>query len=371
MIEGSGCFSEISSVDGPVKKTLVVRVAERLRFDMTKDGAEDPVPSCRELSATMGVSLPTAMEALRLLAADGFLTKEDGTSRYQRAIAPSDEPAHSKRRLLVIRSSSGVALDAHSRMRIDRLVMESTASGWTVHEKILSYGPDRRRTDRRWDELVRRFQPTRIVVSSGSPLLAKWLVRTGIDTLFLGGSSGTTGIPTLGVSLSASLRALLPRLLGSGERLISMPVCDYGPEYIEAFRNSFSDAMADAGLPFVPTYHIPATSERGPEALRAMLDKVMKAKPPTTLVFINYLHYMAALGLIRQYGLVPGMTVKVVILWFEEELLWMDPCPAVFRYPREQIWKLMMKWMRKPDDERFKQGAIHIPAEFVPGCGIT
>jgi hypothetical protein len=271
-----------------VKSNLIERVAKHLRARLEQEGAELAVPSCRELATALKVSVPTAMGALRLLAADGFLTRDPRRKRYQLADVAGRESSNPTKRLLVIRSAWNADLDAHSRLRVERLVMEAATTGWTVKEEVLSYGSERRRIDRRWDELIKRFQPSRIVASPGTPLLAKWAASTGVDTLFVGGSAGPLLIPTLGVSMSASLRSLLPRLLERGERLVSMPLCDYGPEFIEAFRRAFSDCLSGAGLPFVPTYHTPATTERGPEALRAMLEMVLKAKPPTTLIFANW-----------------------------------------------------------------------------------
>lgn len=350
---------------------IAEQVARRLAAELAAAPAGAKAPSCRELAQVAKVSLPTAMKALRLLETEGFLERHGARNRFQVAEVSSQRTGNSGQRLLLIRPSWTDDIDGSTRLMVDRILFETSRLGWATDQRMFAYGPERRRPDRRWDEVLRSFQPTRILVVAGTPVIASWAAATGVPTMFLGGTPGNIGIPTLGVSLSANLARLLPGLLAAGERHISLPLCGYGEEFIQALRGRFAKALEAVGLPFVVGYHVPASTARGSAVLAELLQRVISAKPPGTLIFANVRHFMAALGLMERSGMQIGRNVKVALLTHDPILDWMNPQPACFRYPMEEFHRIIFRWLRKPHGPLFSAGLpLHLSADFVGGCGI-
>lgn len=348
------------------------QVADRLAAILSSDATTAKVPSCRELAESANVSVPTAMKALRMLEAQGLLARGGAGSRYQRLTPPDGGPERDAHRLLLVRPSQQEAMDGSTRLVVDRILVEVSKLGWSTEQAILAYGPDRHRPDRRWDTVVKRFQPQRMLVAAGTPLIASWAATTGVPTAFLGGTPGSFRIPTLGVSLSANLARLLPALIADGERHISLPVCGYGVEFFNALRARFEQIFNSFGLPFVASYHVPATTARGRTALTGLLSQVLHARPPGVLIFANARQFLAALGQMEHAGLVMGRNVKVAVLSHDPILDWMEPQPASFRYPLERFHRIIFRWLRNPSGPLFAGGGpIHLKADFTGGCGIT
>lgn len=170
--------------------------------------------------------------------------------------------------------------------------------------------------------------------------------------------------------MSASLRQLLPRLLASGEKHICLPLCGFQEDFIVAFRHAFEHCLSAAGLPYVSSYHTPVTAGFGPDAMRTLLEPVLRARLPTTIIFTSMRYYLSAQQSLYREGLQPGKNIKIAILVNEPDTPWLDPQPAYFRLPMARVQRRIMQWLNSPDSKIFHDGPLRLAADFVPGCGI-
>ena len=347
------------------RRGMVERVVEVLR-GWEVEGRE--VPTCRELSADLEVSVPTALGAMRVLAEEGRLISGSGRRRA-RWSAAGVKVVETPRILVVCPRWLG-NLSMVMRTELDRLHMEANARGWGFHREFWDYGPGQKHAVKRWNEVAERVRPSHVIAVLGSPVLAAWAKRCDLPTLFLGGSPGEHQVPTLGVSLSASVRQILPHLLAAGHSHPCLPLCGYGEDHVVAIRRVFSEVFADAGLSFVPNYHVPVAEGAGMESILGLLRPVLKARLPTAMLFTDSRHYLASLNTLRKAGLFPGENLAAGILGHDVEIEWMDPQPAHFRYPLSRFRRLMLDWLLAPHAPRFQKGLILLPAGFVAGCGI-
>jgi DNA-binding LacI/PurR family transcriptional regulator len=346
------------------RSRLADTVAATIRDEIDRGRISEELPSCRDLAMGLGVSLPTVLVALQQLATEGLLVAGKPRRPYRLTVRPEHGPLSEKRLLILYPRWIG-GLKSVTRDTVDRLHLKCAEEGWDVQIRILDYS-NASRPGRRWDELLGKERPTRLVAVMGTPVLARWAKESGIQALFIGGSPGDSMVPSLGISLSACVRRLLPNLLNRGHRNFCLPICGYTELYVEALRGVCREALEDRGLTFVPAYHAPFRAQGGGEAIRAALRPVFATRPPSALIFTGLKDYLATMGMLHEYRLIPGKDVSITVLTHEDPLDWMDPQPGHFILPSNKLWQLVRNWLKAPAAPRFNAGAILLPATYMP-----
>jgi hypothetical protein len=334
-----------------------------LRHEIREGLLPEVLPSCRDLAGRFGVSTPTVLTALKQLAADGWLVPGKPKRPYRLAVPSARKPVL-ERRLLIL-SSEGIGLHSgYTQAAVKQLVLECTSEDWEVRTQILAY-TNASRPGRRWDLLIGKFRPTHVVAITGTPVLARWLDKHRVPSLFIGGSCGDSNVTVVGVSLSACVRTLLQDWLERGHFYFCLPVCGYPDAFVEAMHRVCREELERRGMAFVPSYHAPSRQHGGGGEIRSVLKQVFATRMPSALIFMKLNDYLGALGLLQSHRLVDSHGFPLAILTHEDAIDWMDPRPAHFVYPYARLWRHLKGWLHSAPGSRFHQSNVRMPAKMV------
>ncbi len=343
------------------------RVVDYFKQQLASGALGAEIPSCRQLAAQLEVSPPTVLQALATLVSEGWL-EPGGARRPYRVVQTQGAGAGDPHRLLLLSPQPLSSCDSYTRGLLEQMIIKCTAEGWEIQTRILDYR-NRRYPARKWDELVRSHRPTRLVVVTGTPAVARWAGRLAIPTFFLGGSPGETGVTTVGVSLSALVRVLLRRLPAAECLHFCLPICGDPEEFATAIHQACREELESRGIPFVPGYHAPFRAAGGPAEVRAAVAPVLARQLPKCFIFKDLADYLAVLGMLTECYRHPAAQPNLVFLTHDVALDWMDPAPACFVYPHAKIWRLIKSWLANPNGSRFNRGNIMLEGIYRPGGG--
>lgn len=356
----------------PVQRPLLLdETVTHLRREIADGTFGEELPACRHLSAALQVSVPTVLAALERLAAEGLLERGKPRRPYRVAAGAAQAAEAGERRCVLLLSSKPLGeFDANSRSAIDRLIETAMRRGWEFQHRMLAYSGVRH-PNRRWDEVLESVRPTHIVALAGTQVLAEWASEHGIPTLFIGGVPGSTSVTAIGVSLRERLEEALDVLIARGHHHISMPVCGVQESLVANIRTAFELKMRARGIPFVPNYHTPAETVRTRDSIRHMLANVIDARMPSAIVFIEWIDFVAAIGLLAEHGLFFGRDVTAVILTYDPQIEWFQPQPAHFVLPLRRLERVLNEWLMNPRAPRFRKGGLMLQhCDFHEGAGL-
>lgn len=344
---------------------MAERVAEWLKRQVGSLPPGSEIPSCRQLAAQLEVSPPTVMQALGMLVSDGVLVP--GQTKRPYRIAHAGRAGREERQTLLLLSPQPLtACNNYTRTMVEQILVKCAADGLDVQTRVLDYR-NRRYPARRWEELIRSHQPTRIMVVTGTPVVARWASGLGVPTLFLGGSPGETSVSTVGVSLSASLRVLLRKLPNDQCLHFCLPICGNPVEFATAIHRVCREELESRGMTFVPGYHSPFRVEGGAAAVRAAITPALSRQRPRLFIFIAFTDFVAVQGMLFANYQRVGALPRLAFLSHDEMIDLLDPAPARFIYPHAKLWNLVKSWLANPDGPRFNRGFILLDGIYHPG----
>jgi len=356
----------------PVKRSLLLEeTVSHLRQAISAGDFPRELPACRTLAKALQVSVPTLLAALEILVAEGLVSRGKPRQPYRltasRAELPVGMDRTDRRCILLISAKPLGEFDSNTRATVDRLIVDSMRRSWEFQHRIVPYG-EARRPSPRWDELLDEIRPTHLVALAGNLVLAEWAEKRGVPTLFIGGVPGETTVTAIGVSLKDRLEQALEMLLAQGHRYITLPICGLQEYFIHTLREVTATALASRGIPFVPTYHTPARVIRSQTGMKSLLPNVLAARAPTALIFVEWIDFVASIGLLAERGLVFGRDVTAVILTHDPQLEWFEPQPAYFRLPVRKLERILGEWLKNPRAPRFRKGGLMLlPCRFHEG----
>lgn len=354
----------------PVKRALLLEdTVAHLRRELHAGSFLDELPSCRELAASLQVSVPTVLAALDQLAEEGILEKGKPRRPYRVAANTSSISPFTveRRRILVISYKPLGEYDSNSRAAVDRIMLDAMRQGWEFQHRIVSYH-GARHPSTRWDDLVDEIRPTQLIALGGTLVLAEWATRRKLPTLFVGGVPGDTPVIAIGVSLKQRLAEALERLLNLGHRHICMPMSGLEDYFVANMHQTFRSCLESRGIPFVPTYHTPLAPRGNRKAAASLISSVIAAREPTAMIFIEWIDFVSAIGQLAEHGLALGRDVVGVILTHDPQLESFYPEPASFRLPLPRLERILGEWMKNPNAPRFRKGGLMLqPSQFHAG----
>lgn len=346
---------------------LIEQVAAHLRAEIASGRLRGNLPGVRLLGATLGVSPPTVLAAVRQLTAEGRLINEGPRKRLRiaRPADPGDSPRSLGRKILFLTPTRladtlPVALEILSRLLLAR-------PQWDIRQFSLASGsgkPNRRR----WEGLIAAERPDQVLVFSGRPEQALWARTLDIPVFFLGGDPGKEKIPILGLRAAEMLAVTLDRLLDLGHRRICLPFCGHPPGLVERQREVFAAKLAERKIPFVPAYHTPASVDESPSLLESLALKVFNTRPPTALLALDWPHLLFLMGFAARRGLRIPEQASLVLLAEERHLPWLTPRPAHFRYPLQRLVNTLVRWIENGTPS--PDARLALPLTFVPADGL-
>ena len=220
-----------------------------------------------------------------------------------------------------------------------------------------------------WERLLELEQPDRMLILEGTVDIANWAAGRHVPTVFLGGTPGDTGIPMLGVHAGAAIREILTELIGMGHQRICLPVFARNEGFETGLRRVIGEVFAEAGLPFVPSYHVPALTATDPEIVWSVMAQLMVPTPPTALIFFMWDEFLAAQCFLNARGLrIPG-DVSVVLLGGGEFNQWYRPKLTHFIYPTMRAAEQVARWFE--DGPPSGKTTVSLPLKLVPGDSVA
>lgn len=354
----------------PVKRALLSdETCVHLRQEIAAGTFVGELPSCRELALSLQVSVPTILTVLDQLASEGVIEKGKPRRPYRvvENAALSFPPLHERRRILVISYKPLGEYDSNSRAAVDRIMLDAMRQGWEFQHRIVAYHGSKQ-PSARWDDLIDEIRPTQLIALGGTLVLAEWAARRNIPTLFVGGVPGETPVVAIGVSLKQRLAEALERLLDLGHRHICMPMTGLEDYFVAKMHQTLRASLEQRGIPFVPTYHAPLAPRGNRKAATSLISSVIAAREPTAMIFIEWIDFISAVGLLAEHGLTLGRDVVGVILTHDPQLESFHPEPASFRLPLQRLERTLSEWMKNPNAPRFRKGGLMLqPSQFHEG----
>lgn len=367
---------EAARVDPIQKRRLSAEVAEALGQRIGSGALKEKLPGVRLLARSLGVSVPTVCEALRLLEIQGLLDSGGTRRRWRVKQEPPTKPSPGRQsgaaaktknrsgRLLFI-SSQPLNNERHSGVEVLAELLDLiSVKGWELMHRVVDF-TTARQPRKSWDEVLEIARPDAIVALGGTPVLAKWTVERQIRTLFLGGDPGDSGVPMLAVKVSTMLRHALDHLLGLGHRRILMPLCGRSPKFVAVCRKTAAEAMSGgAGRP--EKIVIAETAYAGPEVTVNLLRGQWKTDPPDALILLDWREFVAASCYFKERGIEIPRDLSVVILSQNTVMDWHSPRISHFEHPAKQMARMVSKWLADGTTKLGEGATMEVHARWVP-----
>lgn len=363
------------------KKRLPENVADALRQRIESGAFKEKLPGVRMLARSIGVSVPTVCAALRSLESEGLL--DGGGSRRRWQVKPESSMASTEPhsavgrksiskmgriqsgRLLFV-SSLPLSHERHSGVEVFAEMLDMIGvKGWEIMHRVADF-TTARKPRKSWDELLAMSRPDALVVLGGTPVIAEWAVERNIRTLFLGGDTGTSGIPMLAVKASTMLRYALDHLLTLDHRRILMPLCGRSPGFVAGCRTLAAE-MAGSGGKESGRIVIAESAYARPEVIVDLLRRQWKMQIPDALVLLDWREFIAASGYFRECGIEIPRDLSVVILSQNSSMDWHFPRIDHFEHPVKQMARMISKWLTDGKGLSGSQVSTEVHAKWVPG----
>jgi DNA-binding LacI/PurR family transcriptional regulator/DNA-binding transcriptional regulator YhcF (GntR family) len=332
----------------------------------------DRLPSSRNLAQLLEVSRPTVLEALKAMAQKGLL-EQTGPRRIY-SVSPSIEErlqgaqvAPAERHALYILEEKVIRHES-----FEVLLMLATRlhpKGWRISSLTMNFGHKEYRP-RQWKRAIEGFAPDKVIVWSGRPHLAKWLHKSGIPALFIGGDKGDTPVPVYATPSRQAVERILECFFAAGHERIWFPFCNRPDAYTEKLQSVVASAFESRGLPFANRWHTPVTPYRRPEVILAMFEEAWRQFRPTALMFHDWREYLAVSAILRREGLDIPKDMSIALIGEDPEMSWHQPELAHFVRPLSRMAGACAAWLTS-EKARHADKSMSFTAEWVPGGSIA
>ena len=359
----------MSRQDQPIRSSAD-QVAERLSRGLRDGRYGDRLPGyrvlCREFGVSRGV-VNTAMAILeenRVLRAGGARRRREAE---EKGAGPS-QGAGKKPERTVLLLSMDAENDPHALLNQNlpnwRAAIEKSVGPLQVEFLDAVHA---KRPRRRWDELIARIRPERLVLLAPPLPVSRWAIGTGIRTVCLGGVSPDTGADSLGFSTRDMVRRALEELFACGHRDVMMPLAGRLPEFAEMMRNTMRTALDSHGIRYVERLHAPLRAEGDGDIFREMLLARLRERMPSAILLFDAHEVAAAQWVLQSRGLrIPDM-ISLIVLGDLPQAAWWAPHggPARFRFDEAKLTTLLVRRLLAPATGPDVRETLE--PDFIPG----
>ncbi|WP_035605863.1 substrate-binding domain-containing protein [Haloferula sp. BvORR071] len=351
---------------------LAQSTADAIHAQIKAGRWQDRLPGARRLAEESGVSQPTVLTALSLLAEQGVIT--GGNRQAYRIIAvPANTgpvtPPEDPRRVIILTHVDVGELPATARHGIDAIRALLIRRKWVVEIRSFDF-VHAKRPRRAWDHLVPLDPRIPLIGVFGRPPLAQWAARHGMRIAFFGGIRTELEVPMVAVKSSLLVQEAVARLTGLGHSRIVMPLCERPPSFRTSLQHAMREQLEAAGTSFVPSYHTPDSDYMTPEVLWRILEGVFSRARPTALVFLDWKEMVTATCLLSKLGLRVPQDISLILLNEQMEADWFIPKLTCFRFPVRRMATILADWVDgKPSSSAGPLAPMG--AQFDPGATIA
>ncbi|MCP5532037.1 MAG: substrate-binding domain-containing protein [Akkermansiaceae bacterium] len=328
------------------RKTAAEIAADAIQAELQAGRWTGTLPGTRILSLELGVSAPTISVALGILEKQGLLAR-GGERKAYRIRTSTSGPRETKKtnRMAAILTHANLGSLPHTTRRvIEETRTRLHRSGWRTEIRTFDF-LHAKRPHRSWDKLVPTDQEVPLIAVFGRPAIAEWAEARGRRMIFLGGVTGNSSIPTVGVKSSFMVDEAMRRLTQLGHRRIVMPLCDRAPVFTDSLKDAMRGRLEDAGVAFVPNYHAPESEYLQPEVTWSMMESAFRLHPPTAIITLDWKEMVTVGCFLASRDLKVPRDVSLVVLNEQLEAEWFVPKLACFRFPTSRLAKALSNWV--------------------------
>jgi len=355
---------------GAIKRIGAVEAsAEALREMVASGRWPDRLPGTRVLAGLLGVSPPTAQQALLELAKDGTLESLGERKAYRvtkwDGKAAGGLPVMVKR--VFILTPDDIAKTADSgRQVVENLQRLLANSDWQVEFRTLDY-IHARTPHRSWDDLIGAEPGDSVIALYGRSCLAQWALKRGVQTIFLGGTTDGLPVPVIAVKSAIMLGTAYQTLIDLGHRRIVTPLCDHPPIYSASIKEEARRRLEAVGAPYSPAYHNPESEYLRPDVTWSIMESLFKRERPTAIVLLDWQELVTVSCFLQHLKLTVPQDVSLILLNDQNNAEWYLPTLARFRFPILRFAKRLKAWL---DGKWEPLPTNSVQAEWLPGDSI-
>jgi DNA-binding LacI/PurR family transcriptional regulator/biotin operon repressor len=331
------------------------------------------LPSSRNLAALLQISRPTLLHSLQLLQNQGVIEQSGRQRTY--SVVKSAIPGVGSRKLPDSERHALYLLDQGGGVRHDAfeillsLAMGLHGKGWRMSSLRMNFCHNENRP-RQWQRAIAGYAPDKVIVLTGTPLLAQWLHSANMPALFIGGDSGDTPVPTITTSGARAIDIITSELMQIGHKRIWLPLCNRPESYSARMQDTVHKAFDAKGLTFSSQMHTPCSPYMGPDVIAAMFEEAWRNYRPTAMVLHDWREYIAVSSVLRREGLDIPRHMSVALVGDDSEMDWHRPKIAHFRVPLGRLANACAKWLTSDDSKYLGRGKV-FESEWVPGKSIA
>ena len=357
----------------PLRRQKVAEhTADLLISEIAAGRLRGRLPSTRNLAALLEVSRPKILEAMKLLERKGIIRQTGPRRTYKVRETGAHSTGHERdgpgdRNALFIVEESFVGHEPFELLLT--LATRLRPLGWRITTLPMNCGHNEYRPQQ-WKRAIEGYAPQRVIVWSGRPRFARWLHESGIPALYIGGDTGGTPIPVIGMLSQQAVGTILLAFFEAGHERIWFPFCNRPDAYSQKLRSFVARAFASRGIPFSERRNTPSSPYRGPEVVLAMFESAWRDFRPTALIFHDWREYLAASAVLRREGLDIPSQMSVALIGNDPEMAWHQPELAHFATASNRIAGACVAWLAA-DDPSPATGNLKFEGQWIPGASIS
>ena len=317
----------------PTRHSLIAGVAESLREAIKSAEFRDHLPGVRDLGRELCVSVPTILEAIKLLESEGAVAVKHGCST--KIILPMrarDSKRVSDRKTAVFLAYPSVPLgDPPLRDAMDRLRKQ----GYDIVPHRMGGG---KFSPSEMERLVALHPAACWVLLGGSVAVQEFFATRKLRCLVALGSSGDSAhLPDFEMDFSALYRHVANQFLNLGHRrfhlILGDPSARKSPKFLEAFVAEVQKREPDRKAEDLVLIY-----DSSVEGLKALLEKIFgQVEKPTGLCVGFVSSYILVQGWLQSKGYRIPEDVSLICRDGDYLMDYIIPAPAYYAY-REEVY---------------------------------
>lgn len=183
----------------------------------------------------------------------------------------------------------------------------------------------------------------------------------------LGGVTGDTAAPVIGLKSSMIVEDAVRRLVALGHRRIVLPLCDSPAPFADSLKQAMQTVLKDSGFPYVPAYHTPERKISGRDTLWRLLEETFSTRAPTALMTLGLREMIVVTCFLARRGLRVPEDVSLMLLNDQPEAEWFVPELSRYRWPFRQMAGRMVRWVEGAAELK---DSVFVEADFADGGSI-
>lgn len=351
-------------LSAPSRKSLISEVAECLRAAIGSGEFENQLPGVRRLSRDLGVSVPTLLAAIRILAKERrVLVCQGRPTTILDAGRRRPAGRRAKRVIFLGFSAENIQFSPYYREVRDLLLQQGhevelrhyLRKAWGIRKREFEQLTGANRADC-WVLVSAPWSVQRMFAEKGLPCL-----------LESGTSQGVPGLPDFELDYAALYRHMANHLINLGHRRFHLLL----PERSAAKNPESTDAFIHAvrlRLPEIPSEQLVRTHDGTPAGFRVLLASLFKpAEHPTALCIGLVCFYIQAQSWLMRRGFHIPRDVSLISRDGDALLGYLEPSPAHYHVNMPQTCKRLARTITAIAGKRPVKHRNLILPEFVAG----